>query len=114
MPVLADLTDALIALIPEDGSRISKGEIKAALEREVGEPLSDAQVEEAKTLVVAMGAAEKARGPGGGLKAAGVEPPARAAAGRTSEPLGRGRSVPGQFRPQGPGVLRPDLSLIHI
>jgi hypothetical protein len=35
-------------------------------------------------LVVAMGAAEKARGPGGGLNAAGVEPSARAAAGRTS------------------------------
>ena len=50
----------------------------------MGEALSDAKVEEAKTLVVAMGAAEKARGPGGGLKAAGVEPPARAAAGRTS------------------------------
>jgi hypothetical protein len=25
MPVLADLTDALIALIPEDGSRIRSG-----------------------------------------------------------------------------------------
>ena len=35
-------------------------------------------------LVVVMGAAEKARGPGGGLNAAGVEPSARAAAGRTS------------------------------
>jgi hypothetical protein len=75
----ADLTDALIPLIPEDGSRISNGEIKAALEQEVGEPLSDAQVEEAKTLVVAMGAAEKARGPGGGLKAPGLEPPPKTA-----------------------------------
>jgi hypothetical protein len=72
MPSREDLTDALIALIPEDGSRISNGEIKARLEQEVGEPLSDAQVEEAKNLVVAMGAAEKARGPGGGLKAPGV------------------------------------------
>ena len=79
MLVLADLTDALIALIPEDGSRITNGDIKAALEHEVGEALSDAQVEEAKTLVVAMGAAEKARGPGGGLKAPGIEPPPRAA-----------------------------------
>lgn len=37
MPVLADLTDALIALIaliPADGSHISNGEIKAALERQ--------------------------------------------------------------------------------
>ena len=57
MPLSTDLTDTLIALIPEDGSRISNGEIKAALEQEVGEPLSDAQVEEAKNLVVAMGAA---------------------------------------------------------
>jgi hypothetical protein len=48
MPLSTDLTDALIALIPEDGSRISNGEIIAALEQEVGEPLSDTQVEEAK------------------------------------------------------------------
>jgi type I restriction enzyme M protein len=80
MPLSTDLTDALIALIPEDGSRISNGEIKAALEQEVEEQLSDALVEEAKNLVVAMGAAEKARGPGGGLKAPGLEPPPRAAA----------------------------------
>ena len=63
MPLSTDLTDALIALIPEDGSRISNAEIKAALEQGVREPLSDALVEEAKNLVVAMGAAEKARGP---------------------------------------------------
>jgi hypothetical protein len=80
MPLSTDLTDALIALIPEDGSRISNGEIKAALEQEVEEQLSDALVEQAKNLVVAMGAAEKARGPGGGLKAPGLEPPPRAAA----------------------------------
>jgi|694.fasta_scaffold07563_32 type I restriction enzyme M protein len=82
MPVREDLTDALIALIPEDGSRISNGEIKAALERQLGEPVTDQELDEAKTAVVAMGAAEKARGPGGGLKAAGVESPPRAAVGR--------------------------------
>ena len=48
MPLSTDLTDALIALIPEDGSRISNAEIKAALEQGVGEPLSDTQLEEAK------------------------------------------------------------------
>jgi hypothetical protein len=32
MPDLADLTDALIALIPEDGSRITNDQIQAALE----------------------------------------------------------------------------------
>ena len=67
MPVREDLTDALIALIPEDGSRISNGEIKAELEQRLGVPLADDELEEAKTVVVAMGAAEKARGPGGGL-----------------------------------------------
>jgi hypothetical protein len=82
MPVREELTDALIALIPEDGSRISNGEIRAELQKRLGESIADQELEEAKTLVVAMGAAEKARGPGGGLKAAGVEPPPHAAAGR--------------------------------
>lgn len=82
MPDREDLTDALIALIPEDGSRISNGEIKAALERQLGEPVTEGDLEEAKRRVVAMVAAEKARGPGGGLKAAGVEAPPRAAAGQ--------------------------------
>ena len=81
MPSRDDLTDALIALIPENGSRISKGEIKAALEQELGEPLSDAEVEDAKILVVGMGAAEKARGPGGGLGKAAMEKSLRAPAG---------------------------------
>jgi type I restriction enzyme M protein len=95
MPLSTDLTDALIALIPEDGSRISNGEIRAALEQEVGEPLSDALVEEAKNLVVAMGAAEKARGPGGGLKAPGIEPPPRAAnPGRSRQ--GKGAAAQGR------------------
>jgi hypothetical protein len=79
MPVLADLTDALIALIPEDGSRISNDQIRAALEREAGEPISDEALKEIKALVVAMGAAEGVKGPGGGLKAPGVEAPVRAA-----------------------------------
>jgi hypothetical protein len=79
MPVLADLTDALIALIPEDGSRISNDQIRAALEQETGEPISDEALKEIKALVVAMGAAEGVKGPGGGLKAPGVEAPVRAA-----------------------------------
>jgi hypothetical protein len=81
MPVLADLTDALIALIPEDGSRITNDQIRAALEQEAGEPLSDAELKEIKTLVVAMGVAEGVKGPGGGLKAPGLDPPPRATAG---------------------------------
>ena len=74
MPTRTELTDALIALIPEDGSRMTNAEIKASLESEVGEPISDGELEEVKNLVVAMGAAEKPRGPGGGLKAVGVSP----------------------------------------
>jgi hypothetical protein len=80
MPIRTDITDALIALIPEDGSRISNAEIKAALEQEVDGPISDGELEEAKNLVVAMGAAEKPRGPGGGLKAPGLSPPPAAVA----------------------------------
>jgi type I restriction-modification system DNA methylase subunit len=96
MPLSTDLTDALIALIPEDGSRISNAEIKAALEQGVGEALSDALVEEAKNLVVAMGAAEKARGPGGGLKAPGIEPPPRAASPGRSRRNGNGTTAQGR------------------
>ncbi|WP_411875300.1 hypothetical protein [Vulcanococcus limneticus] len=78
IPVLADLTDALIALTPEDGSRISNDQIRAALEQETGEPISDEALKEIKALLVAMGAAEGVKGPGGGLKAPGVEAPVRA------------------------------------
>ena len=79
MPCRTELTDSLIALIPEDGSRMTNDQIRAALEQEAGEPIADAELKEIKNLVVAMGAAEGVKGPGGGLKAPGVEPPARAA-----------------------------------
>jgi type I restriction enzyme M protein len=85
MPSREDLTDALIGLIPEDGSRITNDQIRTALEQEAGEPISDAELKEIKSLVVAMGAAEGVKGPGGGLKAPGVAPPTRATpAGRSS------------------------------
>ena len=87
MPVRTDLTDALLALIPEDGSRVSNEQLRAALAEEADEPFSVQEFEAAKDHVVAMGAAEKARGPGGGLKAPGLSPPPRAAA-----PSGNGRS----------------------
>jgi type I restriction enzyme M protein len=79
MPTRTDLTDALLALIPEDGSRVPNDQLRAALAAEADEPFSDAEFEAAKDHVVAMGEAEKARGPGGGLKAPGVSPPPRAA-----------------------------------
>ena len=80
MPDLADLVNDLIALIPEDGSRITNDEIRIALESEAGEPISDEELKELKSQVVALGAAEGVKGPGGGLKAPGVDPPPRAAA----------------------------------
>lgn len=80
MNTRTELTDTLIALIPEDGSRISNAEIKAALEKEAGDSISEAELKELKSRVIAMEAAEAAMGPGGGLKATGVDPPARTGA----------------------------------
>ena len=100
MPVRTDLTDALIALIPDDGSRISNDQIKAALEQEAGEPISDAELKEIKGLVVAMGVAEDVKGPGGGLKAAGVQPPPRAASTATSTRTRRNASGATTAAPQ--------------
>ncbi|MEI7952231.1 MAG: class I SAM-dependent DNA methyltransferase [Synechococcaceae cyanobacterium ELA182] len=61
----------MIALIPEDGSRLANQELRAAIDNELGIALSDEVFNAAKDVVVAMGLAEKAKGPGGGLKAAG-------------------------------------------
>jgi type I restriction enzyme M protein len=80
MPVLADLINDLIALIPEDGSRLTNEEIRTALEQEAGEPISDEDLKELKSQVVALGAAEGVKGPGGGLRAPGMDPPPRASA----------------------------------
>jgi type I restriction enzyme M protein len=100
MPVRTDLTDALLELIPEDGTRISNAELRADLLDRADSPFSDEEFEEAKNHVVAMGAAEKARGPGGGLKAAGVEGPPRAP---FPSPNGRSRQGNGA-RAQGNGA----------
>jgi type I restriction enzyme M protein len=80
MPDLADLVNDLIALIPEDGSRITNDQIRTAMELEAGEPMSEEVLKELKTQVVVLGLAERVQGPGGGLKAPGVDPPPRAAA----------------------------------
>jgi len=80
MPDLADLVNDLIALIPDGGRRITNDEIRIALESEAGEPISDEELKELKSQVVALGAAEGVKGPGGGLRAPGVDPPPRAAA----------------------------------
>ncbi len=102
MPARTNLTDALLALIPEDGSRASNEQLRAALAEEADEPFSDEEFEAAKGHVVAMGAAEKARGPGGGLKAPGLSPPPRAAA-----PSGNGRS---RRNGNGPGAAQPTIA----
>ena len=70
-PLNPDVTDVMIALIPEDGSRLANQELRAAIDNELGIALSDEVFNAAKDVVVAMGLAEKAKGPGGGLKAAG-------------------------------------------
>ena len=72
-PLNSDVTDAMIALIPEDGSRLANQELRAAIDNELGIALSDAEFNAAKDVVVAMGLAEKVKGPGGGLKVAGTK-----------------------------------------
>ena len=70
-PLNRDVTDAMIALIPEDGSRLANRELRTAIDSELEIALSDEQFKAAKDAVVAMGLAEKVKGPGGGLRAAG-------------------------------------------
>jgi type I restriction enzyme M protein len=70
-PLNRDVTDAMIALIPEDGSRLANRELRTAIDSELEIALSDEQFNAAKDAVVAMGLAEKVKGPGGGLRAAG-------------------------------------------
>lgn len=70
-PLNQDVTDAMIALLPEDGSRLANRELRAAIDRELETALSDEQFNAAKDALVAMGLAEKVKGPGGGLRAAG-------------------------------------------
>ena len=67
----AEVTDVMISLIPEDGSRLANRELRAAIDSELEIALSDEQFNAAKDAVVAMGLAEKVKGPGGGLRAAG-------------------------------------------
>lgn len=74
-PLNRDVTDALIALIPEDGSRLTNQELRTTIENELGLALADDEFNAAKDVVVGMGLAEKVKGPGGGLRAAGSQPP---------------------------------------
>ncbi len=76
MNTLNDLTDELIPLIPEDGSRINNEEIRDALEKAAGEPVSDISLKQIKARVIELGVAEAVKGPGGGLKAIGDQTPA--------------------------------------
>ena len=112
MPVRTDLTDALLALIPEDGSRIGNGELRAALSEEAEEPFNDEEFEAAKNHIVAMGAAEKARGPGGGLRLPGVTAPPKAtangSANATSSANGDRRQSRKAVEPPAPASPPPD------
>ena len=73
-PVNPEITDAMIELIPDDGSRIPNKELRASVEEKVGNAVSDEDFEMAKGVVVDMGIAQKAKGPGGGLKGASIKP----------------------------------------
>ena len=65
MKTRTELDDTLIALIPEDGSRISNAEIKAALEKEAGDSISEVELMELKTCVMPWHASnQEARGNG--------------------------------------------------
>ena len=66
-----DVKDVIIELIPEDGSRLANHELRSSIEKLLGITLSDEEFKAAKDTVVRMGLAEKVKGPGGGLRAAG-------------------------------------------
>ena len=68
-----ELSNEIIPLIPEDGRRISNEKIQDALEKAAGEPVSDMTLKQIKARIIELGIAEAAKGPGGGLKAIGVE-----------------------------------------
>lgn len=78
MAVRTDITDALLGLLPEDGSRLGNGAITAGLKAEVEEPFTAEDLEAAKAHLVAMGAAERVKGPGGGLRVTGPNGSAKA------------------------------------
>ena len=59
-PLNTEITDAMIELIPEDGTRISNQELRAAIEEKLGCAVGDGDFEVAKGVVVSMGVAQKA------------------------------------------------------
>ena len=73
-PLNTEITDAIIELIPEDGTRISNQELRAAIEEKLGCAVGDVDFDDAKCVVVSMGVAQRVKGPGGGLKAAALIP----------------------------------------
>ena len=66
-----DISDSLIAQIPEDGSQVTNDELKARIESDLGIQISSKEFENARNLILAMGLAERAECPGGGLRASG-------------------------------------------
>ena len=88
-----DLTDTLIELIPEDGRRVSNEEIQDALEKAAGEPVSDMTLKQIKARIIELGIAEAAKGPGGGLKAIGVESPPKTTRKKDEKKMDTGKSA---------------------
>jgi type I restriction enzyme M protein len=66
-----DVTDAIIELLPEDGSRLANDQLRSSIESHLGIALSDEEFNAAKDVVVRMGLAKNVKGPGGGLRAVG-------------------------------------------
>ena len=88
-----ELSNELIPLIPEDGRRISNEEIQDALEKAAGEPVSDISLKQIKARVIELGIAEAAKGPGGGLKAIGVETPATTCSNKEEKKMATAKST---------------------
>lgn len=69
----SEITDSIISLIPEDGSRVTNDELMSGIARDLGIQVGNEAFNASKDHIVAMGLAEKAKGPGGGLRAAMVK-----------------------------------------
>lgn len=88
-----ELSDEVIPLIPEDGRRVSNEEIQDALEKTAGEPVSDMTLKQIKARIIELGIAEAAKGPGGGLKAIGVETPSKTSSKKAEKKMATAKST---------------------
>ena len=88
-----ELSNEVIPLIPEDGRRVSNEEIQDALEKAAGEPVSDITLKQIKARIIELGIAKAAKGPGGGLKAIGVETPSKTSSKKVEKKMATAKST---------------------